>query len=1576
MWGALQIPSVQTLVVQKVTTSLSEKLRTEFRIGRVDIDFVKTIVLEDVYLEDQKQDTLLYAAELRADIGVVSLLNKTVNLNLIGLENAVINVTKAPGDTAFNFAFIPEAFAPADTTTDTTASAWDIDLSEVDFQNIRLTYADAEAGNELKMRLARLGVDVETLGLTDKYPKINALTIDGLNVAFAQPQPEADTLAQLAAETTKLDTLASSVQRAASDSAAAQPQDSVEMPFNSSGYRLALGAFFITNTNLQYDVKGAPVAAQGMDFSHLSVQDLLLKITGVQVGPNNFAAEVENFAFREKSGFTLKQLALAFKADMPAVQADVHTLQTANSVVDNGVQVRIASISDVANLVRNLELDATFKDDSLSMRDAQYFTTALDSFPALQNQHVFLDGRLHVDGENAQATDLTAGINPENQLSLNADVQNLYNLAETRADIRIAPLKTSAGFIEGFVPAGTLPPEFKQAGELTLTAQVKGYLRDLTGDLQLQTSAGRLTADFTGGTDTSFANNQIDARIIVNELDLAKFLGKASQLGNVSLTANVKGSRSGEEIAVPQAEVNLKNLTYNQYTYQNIQLQGSYLKDVAKAVLQANDRNLQASINAAANLQGKEPVISVNGDIAEVDLRRLNFITDTLTFRTRLNADITGTDPDQLVGKISLNNISVQKPAATYKLDSLNLALLNQNGNRIVDLNSEILDARAEGQFTLAELPLAIDLFVKKYFTTFPVTSKSLKQQQSVNFQFSVAQNPALIEGLVSGLDIPQSINFKGSFASIDNQLNLDGKIPKLIFGSQQVTDFNLSAHTSEDKLNLDVQAAQVQVTDSFAIPEPKLHASLDEDNLQFNINLAAPEADSRLALNGRFQAKGDTFMVSLDPSELYLKKNSWELKEESRLVYAPEYVLIENFELSQKNQRIAINGSSKESLNVALANLSIAELMELLPPMGYTIGGTINGEAQVAELFQIPLLQADLNVDTLKVDQYAIGHVELQADRNRDGGVGAQLTVNGPGNDIDVQGAYYPDRETDNLSADITISQITLEQFGAFVKESVTEMRGNLTADLQVRGSLDAPTVNGALVFDSTLVRPALLGVPFTITNQRIQFQNQQVVFNQFTLADEEKRTATINGQVNYADIASIQTDLRFRTEGFQFVNTRTGDTFYGRAFASTNLHLYGPADNLVLNGRVQTLPNTELFLPVYDVGGSQVEQADYITFIGKNNPPPNDAQTQETAQEGVATSGFSMNVRATVTPDAIVNILLDDRSKDNIRAVGGGAFDIRNTPQGDFLVNGVYEITEGSYLLSLLGAIKKEFAIRKGSTITLNGPPDEAQLDITAVYETETSLEEFGANTQAIVQVLTKIKGDLEELDISFEIDVPNTGDNVDVANAQIKDYLEGLRNNPGETNKQAFALITLNRLLPPDNNIFEGGGGGNVYAAADKSISQLLTNQLGALSENYLGVELSVDVESSDDANSSFADKDVGINLSKEFFNDRLSVTVGSTVGLGTTNTSSGSGAPANNSGSLIGDFILDYKLIESGNLNLRFFRRQDNNVLNANRQDRIGFSFLHRKNFNYWKNVFNFREERRRKRQKAPVPAEEQ
>ena len=67
----IQVPAVQNLARAKAVNYLEHKIGTRVEINRLSLDLPKLLVLEDVYFEDQKKDTLLAGDTLKVDISLL-----------------------------------------------------------------------------------------------------------------------------------------------------------------------------------------------------------------------------------------------------------------------------------------------------------------------------------------------------------------------------------------------------------------------------------------------------------------------------------------------------------------------------------------------------------------------------------------------------------------------------------------------------------------------------------------------------------------------------------------------------------------------------------------------------------------------------------------------------------------------------------------------------------------------------------------------------------------------------------------------------------------------------------------------------------------------------------------------------------------------------------------------------------------------------------------------------------------------------------------------------------------------------------------------------------------------------------------------------------------------------------------------------------------------------------------------------------------------------------------------------------------------------------------------------------------
>jgi translocation and assembly module TamB len=178
-----------------------------------------------------------------------------------------------------------------------------------------------------------------------------------------------------------------------------------------------------------------------------------------------------------------------------------------------------------------------------------------------------------------------------------------------------------------------------------------------------------------------------------------------------------------------------------------------------------------------------------------------------------------------------------------------------------------------------------------------------------------------------------------------------------------------------------------------------------------------------------------------------------------------------------------------------------------------------------------------------------------------------------------------------------------------------------------------------------------------------------------------------------------------------------------------------------------------------------------------------------------------LSLNVE--VDPQTDVRVMIDPYAGDYLEVKGGGRISYGIDPGGRMSMSGRYELTEGTYLLTFYDVLRRQFAIRRGSSISWTGDPANPEVDITAVYTIRTSARElFESQMQSAsatdqryrqqfpFQVLLEMKGSLSHPDIRFEILLPP--EHQQALDGRLQSRLQDMNQNESELNKQVFALL----------------------------------------------------------------------------------------------------------------------------------------------------------------------------------------
>src|SRR5690554_651747 len=232
-----------------------------------------------------------------------------------------------------------------------------------------------------------------------------------------------------------------------------------------------------------------------------------------------------------------------------------------------------------------------------------------------------------------------------------------------------------------------------------------------------------------------------------------------------------------------------------------------------------------------------------------------------------------------------------------------------------------------------------------------------------------------------------------------------------------------------------------------------------------------------------------------------------------------------------------------------------------------------------------------------------------------------------------------------------------------------------------------------------------------------------------------------------------------------------------------------------------------------------------------------------------------------------------------------------------GDFVV------CDGQFDFKYGGIIQRNIEVVPGGSIVWDGAPEKANLELSALYNTEANpsvlLDNPAANRKIPVEVYVDLKGQLEQPELKFRIEFPRVSSTL---KSELNYKLQA------EEQRQNQALF----LLASGSFVNDNYAGSNAFAGTVADRVSGLVNSLFADQDGKFRVGLDYSV-GSNAPDQETADR-FGITLSTQI-NERILINgkVGVPVG-GVTETA------------VAGDIEVQWLMNEDGSLRMKFFNRQ--------------------------------------------------
>ena len=641
-------------------------------------------------------------------------------------------------------------------------------------------------------------------------------------------------------------------------------------------------------------------------------------------------------------------------------------------------------------------------------------------------------------------------------------------------------------------------------------------------------------------------------------------------------------------------------------------------------------------------------------------------------------------------------------------------------------------------------------------------------------------------------------------------------------------------------------------------------------------------------------------------------------------------------------------------------------------------IGGKINGNAQLKDLMQSVKFTSDLTIDNFTFQKDTVGNLKVKVDNQIANTYNANVEITGFDNQVNLDGNYKTSTSSFDLNLDI--QKLNVKSIQGFSFGNITQSTGFLNGDLKITGTTENPKIIGDLKFNEVGFKVKQLNAKFKSMNDNITFTDNLISLDNFIIKDEKNNDLTINGTINSQNLSNVGFNLKVDANNFKAINSKAkdNDLYYGELYLDNNLTIKGTMESPVVEGDIKINKDTKFTVVLPQDDPSIADREGIVEFIDQDQPQliTKVAFDKELSQSEI--KGVLASVNIEIDKEAELSMIIDKSNGDFLKLKGEGQLNGGIDQSGKTTLTGRYELTEGSYEMSF-NLIKRKFDIKKGSYLLWTGEPTTADINITAIYKSETAPfdlvndqlgeltpEERNTYKERIpFETELKLNGELLKPVITFDIVLPDGNNDVSadvITTTQAK--LTQLRQQPDELNKQVFALLLLNRFIG-ENPFSSESGGTTASGLARDSASKILSQQLNNFAGDLIsGVEINFDLQSTEDYTTGQKENktDLNVGISKKLLNDRLKVTVGSSFGLeGTQQTNQ-------EANTIAGDVSLDYQITKDGRYKVRAYRVNKYQVALQGQVVETGVAFILTIDYNKFRELFGKNKAEKAKKKK--------
>lgn len=1291
----------------------------------------------------------------------------------------------------------------------------------------------------------------------------------------------------------------------------------------------------------------------GIDFSDLDIREIEARIEDFQFKYDTTFMDVIFASGEEVNGFTMEDVGFNLTVGKQFLTFSEGWVDTPESMAK--VPVVDFKYNDGKDFKQFYDSVTTYISSSGSLvdfRDLAYFFPQVSElqgkmvlngsmfgkFGDIRGENIYID---YLDHTRLEFDMRLTGLPSDDSLLMDFDFREFRSVPSEL-------LAMTSAYDIGLIEDTTAYPGLEK---LMFRGTFRGYKTDFETNGLISSNLGNISIDLNMRPD-SLNGLHFNGDIASRGLMLGKLTGEAPELGNIVFNLSVDGSNEeGDLQGIVSGTID--SIGIMQYNYSNIQLQGAFSERKFDGSLYIRDPNIDLSFAGRIDFEEEVPAFDFTMDVANLRPYYLNLRDDDpeyfASFLVRTNMQ--GNRLENLNGNIHLVNSLFKRTGSQVQLYDILLETGNAADSSFINIQSEQVNAFIKGHYDLKKLPGTFIGIVNDHFRILP--EETSRPDTSIAFDFNIALSDVdpLVDFFFPRFSLAKNINISGAYKPDHEsyQFHCGGTIPYLAYQGYawEHLDFHIDSDTSILFVNLG--GDQLTAQGGFEILQPDVEATFVDNQNDMTIhwsNDSTPRFSGQVSTSGIIDTTENgtlQYQATVHPSQFYYNNRQFKVPE-SRMIFRQGQIDVDSFNIRGMEQSLALDGTyssnPEDSITLSIQNFNLHMINDIYTSLPLNITGFLSGHTSIKNASGNPLITSNLLTTELIMNEQEFGNTTIRADwvRSRNE---LELYIQSKDsiqNQLDIHGFYNPFDKS--LDFDLNLTKISLASFAPFLDGTIENLSGNSDISLTVDGSLDEPEINGMIDFRNASLIVSETKSPYQFSDQ-VRIYRNDVYFDNFTITDHKGNRLTANGNILTSGFSDLYLNIDLVADNFNFLSTTRFDNeqFYGDVYASAEIGLNGPPDRMSIKANASTEDNTNLKLPLYNP--AQIQTTDFIKFI-KSEASATSTNSLPKRKQGRITLDMELDINSNTD----VQLIFDPKVGDIIEASGNGTLSLEIDENGEFSMFGTVLISDGEYLFTLQNVINKRFRVKPGGTISWNGSPLSAIIDIDAVYETKASTYSLAPEpTEEMkkripVHCLLSLSGELRNPTIEPRIELPT-------AEPETRSLVETSIGTDEELTRQFISLLVINNFISSPQfggNPISGGSSGVAGVTASELLSNQLSNWLSQISNDF---DIGVNYRPGD----AISSDEVEVALSTQLLNDRI-IFSGNLDVLGEEVTTPGGGS------NIVGDFDLEFRV--SDKVSVKAFNRvNDDRVVRPSLYTQ-GVGLIYRNEFNDISDLFGKKE----------------